>query len=118
MDDMSALMKALEIPYRKSTDGLHLTLNTAQGAKQLTMHTSGDRITLYALLKQEADAQAAAIKCNACNRMLGDGCLVAAQDGRVYLKLTAYLMDALYAKEGLERALGRMKTLLEQHSSF
>ena len=55
-----------------------------------------------------------ALACNALNRVLGDGCLVADERGQALLKQTLYLSDALYAAQAVERALGRQRFLLGQ----
>ena len=111
--EAAAALEALGIPYIQDAKGLALNLLTRGRQVPVRIHVAGDRITLYTPLGALDDAVRAAIYCNETNRTLGDGCLVAKENGCIFLKQTAYLHDALLARECMERALGRQRALLE-----
>lgn len=111
--EAAAALDALGIPYRCVAGGFALKIVTRGRQIPVRIRVVGDRITLYAPLGAMQDAADAAIYCNKRNRTLGDGCLVAKEDGSIFLKQTAYLHDALLAKECMERALERQRALLD-----
>lgn len=109
-----AALEAMQINWRQKGDGICLCTEVRKKAVPVVLHTQGERLTLYALLPIQGDSNRLALACNAINRVLGDGCLVADEKGRALLKQTVYLTDALYAAQTIERALGRQQYLLNQ----
>lgn len=115
-EDATVALDALDIPWKRERGSIVLAQRAGGRSIPVCMHVRGERVTLYARVRSMADAQRAAVYCNEQNRTLGEGCLVADAQGRVFLKLTAHLRDALLARENLQDALGRMQTLLERYA--
>lgn len=109
-----AALEAMQISWRQKGDGICLCTEVRKKAVPVVLRTQGERLTLYALLPVQGDSNRLALACNAINRVLGDGCLVADEKGCALLKQTVYLTDALYAAQTIERALGRQRYLLNQ----
>ncbi len=101
------LQRALEIlGYSPEQGALRIA------GKVTVLRITGDRLTLFTQLADEGDPQARAVQCNRVNRELGEGCLVADERGRIFLKASAHLIDALLATEVVKSALNRQAELI------
>ena len=112
----TAALEALGIPWEREGGGIALTQRAGGRCVPVRMQVRGERVTLYAVVRRMEDAKLAALWCNGQNRTLGEGCLVADAQGRVFLKMTAHLMDELLAAECMQCALGRFETLLGRYA--
>lgn len=111
---VQAALDGMQIPWRGEGEWLRLTTQVRGRTIPVALHLRDKRLTLYARLPLQGEEGRMALACNALNRVLGDGCLVADERGQALLKQTLYLSDALYAAQAVERALGRQRFLLGQ----
>lgn len=102
---VQAALDGMQIPWRGEGEWLRLTTQVRGRTIPVALHLRDERLTLYARLPLQGEEGRMALACNALNRVLGDGCLVADERGQALLKQTLYLSDALYAAQTVERAL-------------
>ncbi|MGI5883663.1 MAG: hypothetical protein ACOX83_01700 [Candidatus Spyradocola sp.] len=107
-------LQAMEIPFERHGEELCLCAQSRRGKVPVVLRCRAGRFALYARLPAQAEPTDMALRCNRLNRTLGDGCLVADEAGRAYLKQTLYYEDELGARWTLEHALARQRALIEQ----
>ena len=94
---VQAALDGMQIPWRGEGEWLRLTTQVRGRTIPVALRLRDERLTLYARLPLQGEEGRMALACNALNRVLGDGCLVADERGQALLKQTLYLSDALYA---------------------
>ena len=99
-------LDALEIPYARRGAEFYYEAGIAPAV----LRCGKGRYALYARVAPGG----CAARCNEINRMLGDGCLVLAQDGYAVLKQTIYIEDDWGALWALKAALRRQEALVGQ----
>lgn len=107
-------LRALGIPFAQRGQELRFLAACRRGRAPVVLRCRAGRFALYARLSGRADPEETALWCNRLNRTLGDGCLVADEEGRAYFKQTLYYEDGLGAQWALERALARQRAILDQ----
>lgn len=74
---VQAALDGMQIPWRGEGEWLRLTTQVRGRTIPVALHLRDERLTLYARLPLQGEEGRMALACNALNRVLGDGCLVA-----------------------------------------